>query len=236
MNLIPKVKISDKATYVKAETIAVSVEEFLNLHKRFLKHEYFEEKKVIVLSIMPDEAINYYSYSDLLVKLTSKIDLNRLILMSADCMCYQSEPEICEDEITYMLEENHELFERFDVQIGMLKGHNFETYYHTALALTDNIKDYMIYLTGEIRSNPRHFNLVKWVKKFLPKGLDKPVYFHGCPKSQFKHLKEIDLNVKGIITAGHISDAIYRSNPRYKRETRIRKSWDVWVSTLESCD
>ena len=47
-----------------------------------------------------------------------------------------------------------------------------------------------------------------------------------------KDIPKLDIKIKGIITAGHIADAIFRGNRHYKRETRIINAWDRWYSII----
>jgi len=230
-SLIPKIKLSDKATWVQSEKIAISSWDLKN-YMKYLTNEYFARKKIIVLPIIPDDY--FLDLGKLIKKLITQYEKDRFVFVSNDCSCYNDLPEDCEEELEDLYTVNSFLFEDFLIDVGMLKGYNKETYEQTRKTLSDHVSLYMIYLTGEIRSNPKYFKVNEWLLNTFPNGLDKGVLLHGCPMSQFPTLKHCHLDIRGVITAGHIGDAIYRGNPTWKRETRIKKAWENWSTAFQT--
>jgi len=156
------------------------------------------------------------------------------MLTSADCACYTDWPEVWNlEELLLLREENEELFQKYPIQIGILKGFDSSTYYQMRDELAPHVQSYLLYLSGHIRSNPKHFSLLDFFNTNFPRGVEKPVYLHGCPLKQVHDIPKLNhISVQGIITAGHITDAIYRGNPHYKRETRIKKAWKKWSMVI----
>ena len=233
MILIPKIKLSDKVTWVESQKMAVSSWDLKNYLPK-LKLDYFREKHIVVLPIIPDDY--YLDLEKLLKKILTVFPRNRLTFVSHDCACYNDLPEDCEDELQGMDILNESLFEKFLIDVGLLKGYNKDVYEQTRQTLSKHVSLYMVYLTGEIRSNPKYFRVNEWLLKTFPNGLDKGVLLHGCPMSQFKTLKDSHLDIRGVITASFIGDAIYRGNRAWKRETRIKKSWEKWLSAFQTGD
>ncbi len=227
---IPKVKLTDKATWVPSALIAISADDLKKYGKRFMSQEYFQKRTAIVLSIIPDDF--EFGYVELLEQFLAKYQPTNLILTSVDCACYTDQPAWCEEELVYLHEDNTLLFQRYPIQIGILKGYDRATYERIRQALAPHVEAYLLYISGEARSHPRGFSLLKFIKTHFPEGLDKPVYLHGCPIKQMGDIPQLPLTVKGIITAGHIADAIYRGNPHYKRGTRIQKAWTKWSEQI----
>ncbi len=234
---IAKVKLTDKTTWVDSGTIAISASELI---KYGIRLRHLQGRKIIVLSIIPDDS--EYNFVEILKKFFTRTKGKfirtegkfKSLLTSSDCACYNDMPDWCDEEIQHLIKENQLLIESYPdlVKIGILKGYNTSTYEmikNTFKALPY----YLIYLTGEIRSNPRYFSIIKFFQDNFPEGLDKPVYLHGCPLRKLKDLPKLkNIDIKGIITAGHITDAIYRGNPHYNRETRIKTAWTRWSEAI----
>ena len=225
MILIPKVKLSDRATWINADIVAISTLDLRDYLPK-VSDVFFKKKIIIILPIIPDDY--YLDLEKTLGKILRKHPREKFLLVSHDCACYNDLPEECEEELEGMEILNSSLFEKYKIDYGLLKGYSKESYEETRLSLFSDVERYMLYLTGEIRSNPRWFNIKSWLLEIFPFGLDKQVLLHGCPISQFSILKEVNIDVEGVITAGFIADAIYRMSRAWKRETRIKKSWQKW--------
>lgn len=228
---IAKIKLNDKSTWVDSETIAISASELTKYGKRL---NQFQDKKIIVLSIIPDDS--EYNFVEILEKFFIRTEGKfKPLLTSSDCACYNDKPDWCDEEIQYLIKENQLLIDSYPnlVKIGILKGYNTSTYEKVKTTLRA-LPYYLIYITGESRSNPKYFSLVKFFQDNFPDGLDKPVYLHGCPFKQLKDIPKLNIEVKGIITAGHIADAIYRGNPHYTRETRFKTAWNKWSMAIRN--
>lgn len=232
---IPKIRLTDKTTWMEAETVAISAVELYRYGKRLETQEYFRDRKVIILGILPDES--EYNYEMLLDHFFDRVKpIAHVIITTADCACYNDMIEWANDELKILQIVNQELLQRFLAHIGILKGYDASTYRMIQDSLKDQpgIKAYLVYITGELRSNPRYFSLQEFFNTNFPQGLDKPVYLHGCSIKLMKQIPKLKVDVQGIITAGHITDAIYRGNPHYKRETRINKSWEKWNKAIQN--
>ncbi len=232
---IPKIRLTDKTTWMEAETVAISAMELYRYGKRLETQEYFRDRKVIILGILPDES--EYSYEMLLDQFRYKVKtIAKVILTTNDCACYNDMIEWANDELKILQKVNKRFLEIYNPEIGILKGYDASTYRMIQDSLKDEsgISAYLVYITGELRSNPRYFSLQEFFTTNFPQGLDKPVYLHGCSIKLMKQIPKLQVEVKGIITAGHITDAIYRGNPHYKRETRINKSWGKWEKAIQN--
>lgn len=230
MKLIPKIKISDEATWIDEPTIAIDLLN-LNRYKPVLHDPFFAGKEIIVLPIIPDDL--YVDLEGCLAELTKEYNRESFLFVSHDCACYNDLPHDCEEELVGLEILNESLFENFKIDIGLLKGFDITTYRETQLSLTGFVDFYMIYLTGEIRSNPRWFKVNEWLSDTFTLGLEKPVYLHGCPLKQISGLDTLGWEIEGVITAGHIADAIYRGPRNYKRKTRIKTAWQKWKAVIE---
>ena len=92
----------------------------------------------------------------------------------------------------------------------------------------------MLYITGESRSDPRHFSLKAFIDEKFPNGLDKSVFLHDSSLIQMKDIPKLGIKVRGIISAGHIANAIYRGHRKFKRATRITQSWGEWSQAIQN--
>jgi len=230
---IAKIKLNDKATWVNSDPIAVSAGELLKYGKRLENFDYFSQKTILVLSIIPDDFD--FSYVELLEGFFKKVkDKKNLILTSSDCACYQDKQKWCDEELDYLMVDNKELLENYPFSIGLLKGYDADSYEKVRKSLEKKVQNYLVYISGESRSNPRYFSLSKFFQEKFPSGLDKSVYLHGCSLKQMQDIPKLNITMKGIITAGHITEAIYRGNPHYKRETRIKSTWNKWEQAIKS--
>ncbi|GAG80479.1 unnamed protein product, partial [marine sediment metagenome] len=112
LEAIPKVKMNDKATWIETNIIAISAAELFKYKKR-LQYDYFQQKKVILLSIIPDDFDLNYSH---VFNSLPKESIQDLILTSFDCACYRDKSEWCNEELDYLIKDNNDLF----------KDHKFE--------------------------------------------------------------------------------------------------------------
>ncbi len=227
IQLIPKINLSDSSTWVNpAEIICVSSMELARASHYLVEKEYFQTKTIVISGVIPDEVD--ITYSELLENLPSG---NNYIFTTADCATYEdSTAEDREEEIFLMLEENQELFEKYPDQkfIGLLKGVTAEEYKWVYDELKNHCDEFMIYLSGYIRSNPRYFNLPKLLNKILPSGFDKVLWTYGFNEGSLKYLSEIrkKYNIQKAITESYRTKAAYEGNPHYTRKVRIKKAWD----------
>ena len=245
IKIIPKIHFRDKSTYFDEKVLCIPSNELyrkLETNKVHLEKEYFIHKDLIISSIFPDE--NEFSYTDYLEKLPYK---NNYFLMSVDCATYEdSTEEIRNDELFFWREENLLLkdylkdnaweFQRLKL-IGLLKGIDNVEYKESFdfLEKTFNPKSYLIYLSGNIRSNPGHFNAYEYLKKIFPGGFHKPLFLYGFNPGSIQDLKLLKLHFSlvGVISETYHANAIYRSNLHYSRKVRMKKSWEKYKKLFE---
>lgn len=232
---IPKVNLRDKATWLEENTIAVSAVELPKYGKRLFAEEYFRRRDIILLAIIPDDfSQSYLTLLETWTRRNNSLIPPNIRFTSCDCACYTDMPELCEEELEYLREDNRELFERYRIRIGILKGYNAQSYERIRKSLCATVDYYLLYLTGEIRSNPRWFSLPKFFEENFPGDLDKPVYLHGCSLKHLEDIQKLDIKVEGVITGSHIATAIYKGNPHYRRETRIFQAWQKYKEKAAS--
>lgn len=227
---IPLVKLYDKQTWIENKTIAVSAFDLIR-HGERLKQ--FRGKKIIVLSIISDYFD--YSYRNFLDEVLKEVKGRKnLILTSSNCTIFKEFPEWGKEELEFMFEDNNELFEKYSVAIGLLKGFNADSYEQTRKSLEKYVQAYLLYLTEENRNNPRHFSIIKFFQTNFPEGLNKPLYLQGCTLKQMQDIPKLGINVKGVITSGHLIDSAFRGYRNYKRVTRINKNWARWAKIIRN--
>lgn len=236
MKLIPKISLTDSKTWVEpTDSICISILE-VERGQRYLEKEYFQNKTIILSGIIPDEIP--WKYVDYVDEIASILD-NRFVLTTADCATYESMNEQERiTEINQMLEQNKLLFARYPDQkfIGIIAGINAQEYEQTYNSLKDHCQEFMVYLTGYIRANPRYFNLPLLLNQILPDGFNKPLICYGFNNASLKHLSTIrsKWNIQSAISESYRTMAVFSGGHHYRRETKMRLAWRKKVKLFSS--
>jgi len=235
MRFIPNIKLNDKSTWINSDEIALNIYNAGKYRTRLLGPYIQTRKKIYLMSVIPDEdEWDYSYYIRRIEEILGEIPSN-FVLSSSDCTSYDEEPEWCLENLELLERDNEILFDFYNLTLGMLAGYNADSYELTRKMLDrPQITHYVLYITGYLRSNPRGFSLVKWIEETFPNGLNKPVFLYGCSLKQALDIPNLDIEVSGIISSGFITDAIYRMNPHWRRETRITKAFENWKTKIEN--
>lgn len=236
MKLIPKINLSDSKTWVEpTQSVCISIMD-LKRGFRYLEREYFENKKIIISGILPDEY--NVKYLDLLEDLQSK-HLNQYHLTTADCATYDSMSQQERiKQIQTMLGQNYKLFKRYPGKkfIGILAGTTSKEYEWTYAQLKPHCESYLLYLTGYIRSNPRYFNLLELLERILPRGFKEPLYCYGFNNASIQYLSEIQKkwNLAFAISESYRTEAVFSGGTHYRRETKMKIAWKKKLKFFEN--
>ena len=235
IHLFPKISLTDTKTWVEpADLVCISAMELPRAAHYLVEKKYLLSKTVLISGIIPDES--EYLYSELLGYLP---DRDNLLLTTSDCATYlDNEKEDREENISFMLEENAELFANYKKFkfIGLLKGVTADEYEWVFSELKDHCKEFMLYLSGYIRSNPRWFNLPDLLHEILPNGFKYPLWSYGFNNGSVKYLSELqkDYNIQNAITESYRNMAVYEGNPHYSREVRMQAAWEKKLNFFQS--
>lgn len=235
-DIIPRLEFGrrDCRSFVDCQTVCIpayDVYENIILNTKKLSMEYFQNKQIIISSVMPDET--EYSYLDYLNRLPLQKDY---ILMTPDCGLYDDLPLDWRDEEIALWHESLHAFKEYLVSnnynnptVALLKGSSHQEL-QSAYEYLRNIFDpgaYMIYLSGDIRSNPRNFDVWTFLQKRLP-DFKQPLYIYGFNKKSRINLDKIlhTYTINGIISSSFILEARFKGNQKHPYTTRAKKTWE----------
>lgn len=241
IQIIPKIHIKDKLSYIEKSVICVKIDELQTkriYNDVLLASDYFRAKKIIWSSVISDESIHDYIDYLSYLSIDQEIQKNNFFL-SADGPVYDDMDDFERaDELALIDDMNQKLASLIPNEkniICLLKGSTVNEYalsYENLQRTFPNTTKYCMYLSGPIRSNPGHFNALKFLQEKIPFFKDEKhqLYLYGCnPKSALMiHELQTEFNVVGIISESHLADAKYRGNPRYTRQTTIQKAWEKY--------
>ena len=229
LHIIPKIHLRDPKTWVEADIICINVSELYSTAKKnveVFKNDYFENKEIIWSSIFADEyQMTYYG---ILRKFGDFFNLNfKNMFMTSDGAVYD---DMVEEDRSYELasirEQNNQLQDILPNSsniIKIIKGSSFQEYhffYEYLQSFYPNSNNYLVYLTGSIRSNPKFFSALGFLKEKMPffNPNQHILYCYGFNKSSIKDLKELQrkFNLSGIISESFIAHAQYRGNRTYQ--------------------